>query len=139
MTDKLKLETQGILNSISEVEARFKNPLVLAYIGDTVYDLYVRGALVKSSAEGINELHKKACATVNARAQAQAADKLMPLFTEEETDIYKRGRNAKSGIPKNMSPADYHAATGLEAVIGYLYLTGRSERIEEFFGVILNG
>ena len=139
MTDKLKIDTQGLLSNISDVDARFKNPLVIAYIGDTVYDLYIRGTLVKSSSEGINELHKKACSMVNARSQARAADKLFPLFTEEETDIFKRGRNAKSGIPKNMSPADYHAATGLEAVIGYLYLTGRQDRIEEFFGVILNG
>ncbi|MBQ4061692.1 MAG: ribonuclease III [Christensenellaceae bacterium] len=139
MTEKQTLNTNGLLSGISDVEARFKNPLVLAYIGDTVYDLYVRSTLVKSSSLGINEIHKKACSMVNARAQARIADKLMPLFNEEETDIFKRGRNSKSGIPKNMTPADYHAATGLEAVIGYLYLTGKADRIEEFFEVILNG
>ena len=138
MQNKYRLLQTGMLSGISETEARFKNPLVLAYIGDTVYDLYIRCTLVKNSGAGINELHKRACTMVNARAQARAAEKLAPLFTEEEADIFRRGRNSKSGIPKNMPPADYHAATGLEAVIGYLYLTGRGNRIEELFEVITN-
>lgn len=128
----------GMLSGISEMDAKFKNPVVLAYIGDTVYDLYVRTKIVKSSGAGINELHKKACAMVNARAQAKASEKLLPIFSEDEADIFRRGRNAKSGVPKNMTPADYHASTGLEAVIGYLFLTDKHERIEELFEVILN-
>ena len=127
----------GMLRPITDEEARFKNPLVLAYIGDTIYDLYIRTTIVKKSGKGINDIHRASVSMVNAKAQAHAAEKLTELFTEEESDIFRRGRNAKSGIPKNMSPADYHAATGLEAVIGYLYLTGRSERIEQLFGVIL--
>lgn len=123
-----------LLKQMDESEVRMKNPLVLAYIGDTVYDLYIRTSLVESSQESVNEINKRACGVVNARAQAEVAELLLPSFTEEEAAIYRRGRNAKCGtIPKNMSVADYHKATALEAVIGYLFLTGQNSRIEELF------
>ena len=131
--------TTGILESIEEKQAKRKNPLVLAYVGDTVFDLYVRTGLVKRSDESVNQLNRRACKTVNARAQAQAAETLRDVLTEEESEVYRRGRNAKSGtVPKNMDVQDYRKATGFEALLGYLFLSGKYERLEELVGIILS-
>ena len=128
----------SILEQIEDREAAQKNPIVLAYLGDTVYDLYVRTALVKQFGLHVNELNAKAAAIVNARAQALASDRLVALLTPQETEIFRRGRNAKVGsVPKNMSVADYHKATGLEALIGYLFLTGQHERLEQLMRSVL--
>ncbi len=106
--------------------------LALAYIGDTLYDLYVRTILVSTKMISVCELHKQSSECVNAAAQARAAHLLMDEFTKTELAIYKRGRNAKSNtVPKNATIADYRAATGLEAVIGYLYLTNNEKRAFE--------
>ena len=103
-----------------------------------VYDLYVRTALVKQFGLHVNELNAKAAAIVNARAQALASDRLAALLTPQETEIFRRGRNAKVGsVPKNMSVADYHKATGLEALMGYLFLTGQHERLEQLMRSVL--
>ena len=116
-----------------------KHPLVLAYIGDTVYDLYMRTEAVRQSDANVNALNRTVCAKVNARAQAQTVDKLLPLLQEEEKEVYRRGRNAKSGtVPKNMEIGDYHKATGLEAVVGYLFLIGAYDRLEQLFTSILD-
>ena len=124
----------SILEKIEDREAAQKNPIVLAYLGDTVYDLYVRTALVKRFGLHVNELNAKAAGIVNARAQALASDRLAALLTE----IFRRGRNAKVGsVPKNMSVADYHKATGLEALMGYLFLTGQHERLEQLMRGVL--
>lgn len=126
------------LAPIGEKKARMKPPLTLAYIGDTIYDLYVRTKFVKSSDAGVGALNREVSAIVNAGAQAAASDRIMDMLTESERDVFRRGRNAKvSTTPKNMSVADYHKATGLEAVIGYLYLSGERERIAEIFNAIL--
>jgi ribonuclease-3 family protein len=138
MNDEVTMFNSNLLSAVSEQAARMKNPLVLAYIGDTVYDLYVRSYYVKDSGEPVNLLNRRVCALVNAHAQAAAADRLLPALSEEEADVFRRGRNAKSGtLPKNMSVADYHKATGIEAVIGYLYLVGAYARLEEIFEIIL--
>lgn len=137
--EKELLEEKGLLSPLTEMEARFKNPLVLAFLGDTVYDLYMRTHVVKSTGACINSVHKSAVGLVNAHAQSAAAEIVEPIFTEAEADIYRRGRNAKSGVPKNMSVTDYRRATGLEAVVGYLYLTGQYARLEELFERIING
>jgi len=106
------------------------SPLTLAYVGDTVYDLYIRTELVLETKATPNGLHKMASARVCAAAQAEAARRILPLLTEEELCIYKRGRNSHPGTqPKHAKLADYLAATGLEALIGYLYLTGQDERL----------
>ena len=127
----------SILEKIEDKEAAQKNPIVLAYLGDTVYDLYVRTALVKQFGLHVNELNAKA-GIVNAKAQSQASERLAGLFTQQEAEIFKRGRNAKVGsVPKNMEVADYHRATGLEAVMGYLFLTGQHERLEQLMGAVL--
>ena len=127
-----------LLGSISKDEARMKNPLVLAYVGDTVYDLYFRTMAAKRAGGTVNTLNREVSGRVNARAQAEAAAALE--LTEEEEYIFKRGRNAKPGtMPKNMTVSDYHKATGLEAVVGYLYLTGQTDRLNELFEKITEG
>ena len=127
-----------LLAPISRTEARMKNPLVLAYIGDTIYDLYHRTTAVKRSQANVNILNKEVSGRVNARAQSHAAALIEDMLTEEEQGVFHRGRNAKSGTsPKNMDIVDYRRATGLEALIGFLYLSGDEERIEELMGVII--
>lgn len=116
--------------------ARQKNPLVLAYLGDTVWDLMVRQKLAFSG-EKVNALHRKAVLQVNAGAQAAAAEKLTPFLKQDEADIFQRGCNAhsKHNTPKNQDPVAYSSATGLEALFGYLYLTGQNERIMTLFSI----
>lgn len=114
-------------------------PLVLAYMGDTVYDLYVRTMLLSQGDSTAHGFHMRASRLVCAAAQAAAARRLLPLFTTEETAVFKRGRNAHMGtIARNASIADYRAATGLEAVLGYLYLLGQDERIGELMQTALD-
>ena len=121
---------------LSPQEARFKNPLSLAFVGDTVWDLLTRQQLLSSQAH-VNALHKQAVQRVNAGAQAQAAALIEPHLTEDEADIFRRGQNAhsKHHVPKNQDPYAYSRATGLEALFGYLYLTGQDERIRELFDI----
>ena len=110
------------------------NPLVLAFVGDGVETLYVRSKVALSCGEKANALHKKASAEVNAHAQSEQAERILPYLTEEETEIYHRARNSKSRHhAKNFSVTDYRRASGLEAVIGYLYLTGETERLKQLF------
>jgi len=112
--------------------ARQTNPLVLAFIGDTVFDLYVRTSLALQGKGNAGALHRQSIELVNARAQAHLARSVFENLAGDEKDIFMRGRNAKSAtVPKNMSVADYRQATALEAVLGYLYLTGRTGKIEE--------
>nr|MDD6335982.1 ribonuclease III domain-containing protein [bacterium] len=111
------------------------NPLALAHVGDSVFDLYVRSALVLEGDKTAHALHKAAVALVNAAAQAQAARRMLPLLTEEEAAIFRRGRNAGgTHVPIHASGEDYHLATGLEAVCGYLYLSHQMERLEALLG-----
>ncbi|MCF0145742.1 MAG: ribonuclease III [Eubacterium sp.] len=110
------------------------SPLNLAYIGDTVFDLVVRTSLVCTANEPVRSLNRKAASIVNAGSQSRMAERLLPLFTEEEAAVYQRGRNAKCAThAKNASVAEYHRATGVEAVFGYLYLLGKKERILQLF------
>ena len=116
---------------ISEKQARELNPLVLAFVGDGVQTLYVRTRLALESHAKAGVLHTQAAAVVNAGAQARSAEELLPYFTEEEAGIYRRARNNHSAHrAKNADEGDYHKASGLEAVIGFLYLIGRDERLE---------
>ena len=95
----------------------------------------MREKLVKSGNIPPEQLHEKALLYVRASAQSKAAEKMLPNLTETELDIYKRGRNAKSRVPKNSSVADYRRATGMECLFGYLYLSGDNGRIRELFGI----
>lgn len=114
--------------------ARLLNSLQLAHVGDTVWDLLVRSRLIYQG-RNVRNMHKDAIARVNAGAQARAMARIMPLLTEEEADVARRGRNAHPhhGAPKNQDAIDYHHATALEALVGYLYLTGQEERLLELF------
>ena len=110
------------------------SPLSLAFIGDTVFDMLVRTELLLEANRPVKELHKLASGEVCAKAQSEKIKKVLPLLTEEESEIFKRGRNAHPGsLPKNQSPADYHYATGLESLFGWLYLGGNEERIKELY------
>ena len=113
------------------------SPLTLAFVGDGVYDLLVREYLVRQANRPVGELNKIKVAMVNCKSQAQFAAKLMPFLTEKETAVYKRGRNAApKSTAKNGTIAEYHSATGLECLFGYLHLNGERERIEELFALI---
>lgn len=119
---------------MTEEAARLLNPLQLAFIGDTVWDLLVRTRLVYRG-RNLRHLHQDAVARVNAAAQAAALRRLEDQTTDAEADILRRGRNAhaRHPVPRNQNPADYASATALEALIGYLYLTGQDERLLYLF------
>ena len=121
---------------MEEASVRRLNGLQLAFIGDTVYDLYARGRALEEHDACVRELHRRAVAHVNARAQARAFAAVEPLLTAAEADGARRGRNAHSRPPKNQDPGDYARATALEALCGYLYLMGRNERLDELMRVI---
>lgn len=102
----------------------------LAYLGDSVLEVMVREMLIT---DGMGKVHERAANFVTAVAQSDAAERLLPLFTEAETDIYKRGRNSTHTAPKSATHAQYSRATGLECVFGYLHLTCQEDRKKELF------
>ena len=102
--------------------------LELAYLGDTVYDLYVRSHLVEKGGR-VGKMHRQAIRLVCAHAQAEALNRIQDDLTEEEANVVRRARNVHQSPPKNADPADYQKATGLEALIGFLYAAGREERL----------
>jgi len=121
---------------ISEAALREKGALELAFIGDCVFELLVRTETLKAPASTNEALHKKTASMVNAKAQAGAAKKIMPLLTEDELAVFHRGRNAKlKNAPKGSSPAEYAMATALECLFGWLYLSGMEDRLAELFAV----
>ena len=123
---------------IPQVDIRTYSPLTLAYIGDGIYDLVIRSIVVGKGNTRASELHKRTSQIVKAHTQAQMIDLLEPKLTQEEHDIYRRGRNAKSPtMAKNATMADYRKATGFEALMGYLYLTDQFKRLVDLvqFGV----
>ncbi len=120
---------------LSEQEARQLNPVTLAFVGDAVYSLYVRERLTLEVGGKSANLQRVAAKVVSAQGQSEFLDKVLPLFTEEEEDIFRRGRNAKKGTKsKSASHLEYNRSTGFEAVLGYLYLTGKDGRIKELLG-----
>lgn len=115
-----------------EQDVRAYSPLTLAYIGDGIYELVIRSVIVERANRSNNDLHKRTTKYVNAGTQAKMAEALLKRLTEEEEAVYRRGRNAKSNTAsKNASLGDYKKATGLEALLGYLYLTDRMPRVLE--------
>lgn len=115
---------------LKEVDMRTYSPLVLAYIGDAVFDLVIRTVVVGRGNTNVNKLHRRTSHIVKAQTQAMMIEKLLPHLTDEESDIYRRGRNAHSPtMAKNATMSDYRKATGFEALVGYLYLTDRFDRI----------
>lgn len=114
------------------------SPSVLAFVGDAVYGLYVRTHLADVNRPS-GELHKLSVEWVNASSQAKAFKTIEPYLTDEEMAVFKRGRNFHTGnTPKSATGGEYHTATGLECVFGFLHLSGKTERVEELFGIIIN-
>ncbi|MCR4989920.1 MAG: ribonuclease III [Lachnospiraceae bacterium] len=115
-----------------KVDIRTYSPLSLAYIGDSIYDLIIRSYVVGKGNTSNNKLHKVCTSYVSAKAQSYIAGELLPKLSEEEASVYKRGRNSKpqSGA-KNATLSEYLKATGFEALLGYLFLEGRTERLME--------
>ena len=121
---------------LSEREAVQINPVTLAFVGDAVYSLYVRERLAIELGGKTADLQKVAAKVVSAQGQSVFLDKLLPLFTEEEADVFRRGKNAKKATKsKSASHLEYNRSTGFEAVLGYLYLTGKTARIKELLSV----
>lgn len=120
---KEKLDTTGL-------DLRTYSPLTLAFVGDGVYDLIIRTMIVGEANTNNNLLHRKTSALVKAHTQAVMAEEILPLLSEEEAQVYRRGRNAKMAtMAKNATVSDYKKATGFEALMGYLYLKGEHERM----------
>ena len=131
MTDyfHLDMERDGLLSL---------STLGLAHLGDGVYELMVRSWLVLHGKAKAKDLHKATVRYVAAPAQAERFERIRPLLSEEEHDVFRRGRNtAPHSIPKAASRAQYQTATGLEALFGWLYLQGRTERLNELFAVMM--
>lgn len=115
------------------------SPLTLAFVGDGVYDLLVREHLVTLANRPVGELNKIKVSLVCCRNQAETIKMLMPHLSDAEIAVYKRGRNATTNnTPKNSTAADYHSATGFEALFGYLYLNGEIERIKQLFKFVIS-
>lgn len=116
--------------TMDSIKAKTMNPIVLAFVGDAVYSLCVRELLASTTDKKSGELSEMTANVVKATSQAKFIDELMPLLTEEESDVFRRGRNAKKpSHAKHSGLAEYNKSTGFEAVIGYLYLTGNEERL----------
>lgn len=117
-------------------EAAQMPPLVLAFIGDGVFEIFARTYFLKEPAKP-QALHKKTASLVKAPSQAELAEDLLPYMTKEEAGVYRRGRNAQSKtVAKNASVGDYRKATGLEALFGYLYISGQEARLDFYFDKI---
>lgn len=130
MNDLFFIIKEGM--SLDDIDLVNYSPLTLAYIGDAVYELVIRTMVVDKSNRSVNKLHKESAGLVKAETQANIIMALMDNLTGEEISIYKRGRNAKSYTKaKNATYATYRNATGFEALMGYLYLSGQSERMME--------
>ena len=112
--------------------------LGLAHLGDAVYELMVRSWLCLHGKATNKGLHKAAITYVSAPAQAQRAEKILPVLTEEESDVFRRGRNSHTAaVPKGASVGQYHTATAVEALFGWLYLRGETERLNELFALMM--
>lgn len=121
----------------NEVNPKLYSPLVLAYMGDAVFELMVRERMILLANMPVSRLHKNTVSRVCASAQSKGVEIIMDHLTEEEVAIYKRGRNANGNhVPKNADAQEYRRATGLEALFGYLYLKNDCKRAEELFDMI---
>lgn len=120
-------------------DARQVNPLVLAYVGDAIYEVFIRTYLIEKNREmSVHKLHKECIRFVKAHAQSEFIKKIEDKLTEEEVYFFKRGRNSKSAtIPKNADVQEYRFATGFETLIGFLYITDQMERLEYLLNIII--
>ena len=130
LTDFLEYYKKSM--GLEPVDVRTYSPLVLAYIGDALYELMIRSKVINHGSMQVNKMHKHSAALVKASAQAQLIKALQEELTEEELAAYKRGRNAKSAtMAKHATMIDYRMATGLEALVGWLFLTEQYARLVE--------
>ncbi len=115
------------------------SPLALAFLGDAVFELYIREHILSKANTSVDNLHKKTVKFVKASAQCEAYDRIEPFLTEKEMRVFKRGRNAKSNTKaKNAALSEYKKATGFEALLGYLYINGNLSRLEELLELSAN-
>lgn len=129
-----------LFTSENEIDLRERSPLALAFVGDGVYELLVRAREVERTRLKPNRLHSGAVRFVSARGQFEALRYLEPMLTEAEKDLVRRGHNAsKATVAKNASPEEYRASTGFECLLGWLYLQGRNDRIQELFDALWDG
>lgn len=121
---------------LKETEASSFSPLVLAYMGDCVYEIFIRTKIVNAGNMQVNKMHKQSASLVKASAQTQMMHLIMEELTDEEMRIFKRGRNAQSKtMAKNATMSDYRTATGFESLIGYLYLNGQEKRLVDLISL----
>ena len=128
------------IKEFTEKEARLLNTLQLALVGDGVYELFIRNSILSNNLElSAHKMHVKAIGYVKAKSQSLIMHEIEDKLTENESYIFKRGRNAKSAtVPKNADVRDYRMATGFEALVGYLYLIGDTERLEFIFNTAIS-
>jgi len=120
-------------------EVNLMSPLVWAYVGDSVYEVFIRTHLVETTKLKPHKLHIEAIKYVKAKAQAEMLEKLQDMLTDKEKDIVRRTRNTENHhVPKNADPTDYMYATAFEGLIGYLYLAGQTERLNEILNKCIN-
>lgn len=130
------MDINSILSKEEIPEINTLSPLTLAFLGDSVYEMFIRTKILAQGNRPANELHKIAVGYVKAKAQATAAHKILDTLSEDELAIYKRGRNTNiHTVPKNADMADYRHATALEALVGYLYLKGEDKRLKEILNL----
>ncbi len=124
-------------NTVNKNNISDYSPMAMAFLGDAVYGIMVREKLVRECNRPAGVLHTLSIKQVNAAAQAIGAKKILPVLTQDESDVFRRGRNTHTNhTPKNQTEGDYHYATGLETLFGYLYLLGENERLRELFEII---
>jgi len=133
--DKLEESMNGGESAFSQADLAMMPPLVLAYIGDAVFELWVRMQLVRGGNRRMAALHREVVHWVNAGSQARILEIWEPALTDAEREIVRRGRNTKSSVPKSAAVADYRLSTGLEALVGYLYLAGDLDRLRELLSM----
>lgn len=125
--------------NMSKAEVDAISNLGLAHMGDCVYEILCRAYLCAQGGKTVERLHRDTIQMVKATSQAKFVDKMLPLLTEEEMAYYRRGKNSHvHAVPKSATPAEYAKATGLEALFGYLFLTGQKERANEIFNIVMN-
>ena len=123
----------------NETEVNLMSPLVWAYVGDSVYEVFIRTHLVETTKLKPHKLHIEAIKYVKAKAQAEMIEKLQDILTDKEKEIVRRTRNTENHhVPKNANPTDYMYATAFEGLIGYLYLSGQKERLNEILNKCIN-
>ena len=132
----MPFEFLNIFENEKRISPNQYSTLTLAYVGDCVYELYVRLYLIKDKDFPVKVLHKSATGFVKASAQAEYFRRIEGILTDEEMSVFKRGRNTNSHPPKNADMVDYKIATGVETLIGYTYLKGDNKRLMELLGYI---